>query len=108
MTSPAVESSLQEAVSRAVQELTAEEPKMEFKTPKIKQGFFCIGEDEPNEIGEDEEFEGDDITSTAHAQLEQHREIREYMRIAAWEMPMLSSPSSNIISLKDHEELIGS
>lgn len=108
MTSPAVESELQDAVSQAVQELAAEEPKLEFKIPKIKPGFLAMGEEDPQDIGEDDEFEGDDITSTAHGQLEQHREIREYMRIAAWEMPMLSSPSSNITSLKDHEELIGS
>ena len=108
MTSPAVESQLQEAVSQAVQELAAEEPKLELKTPKIKEGYLAMGEEDPQDIGEDDEFEGDDITSTAHGQLEQHREIREYMRIAAWEMPMLSSPSSNITSLKDHRELIGS
>ena len=100
MTSPAVESELQEAVSQAVQEHAAEEPRQEMKIPKIKPGFLAMGEEDPQDIGEDDEFEGDDITSTAHAQLEQHREIREYMRIAAWEMPMLSSPSSNITSLK--------
>ena len=41
----------------------------------------------------DEEFAGDDISSLAHGELEQHREMREYARIAAWEMPLLTSPS---------------
>ena len=61
-------------------------PKYEVK----KQGLMAMGE-EPGEGQEDPEFEEDDITSIAHGQLEQHREYREYMRIAAWEMPLLSS-----------------
>ncbi|KAF2151475.1 hypothetical protein K461DRAFT_211792, partial [Myriangium duriaei CBS 260.36] len=32
----------------------------------------------------------DDITSMAHAQLDTHREIREFSRLAAWEMPLLT------------------
>lgn len=108
MTSPAVESSLNESVSQELLAFAREEPKMDIKFPRAKIGFFGMDEDDPQDVGEDEEFQGDDITSIAHAQLEQHREIREYMRIAAWEMPMLSSPSSIPLSLKDHEELIGS
>lgn len=97
MTSPEVESELLEGVSEALQEEPGEEEEAlsDFRFPKIKPGFFAAEEDDPQDVGEDEEFEGDDITSIGHAQLEQHREIRDYMRIAAWEMPMLSSPSSN-------------
>jgi small subunit ribosomal protein S35 len=43
-----------------------------------------------NEFGEDD-FEEDDITAMGHAKLEEHREHREYARIAVWEMPLLSS-----------------
>lgn len=50
-----------------------------------------MGEIDEQGSGEDDEFDGDDITSIAHGELEQHREIRDYARIAAWEMPMLSS-----------------
>lgn len=39
------------------------------------------------------EFHGDDISSLAHAELQRHRELREYNRIAAWELPLLSSKS---------------
>ncbi|KAI9853893.1 MAG: 37S ribosomal protein S24, mitochondrial [Vezdaea acicularis] len=35
--------------------------------------------------------EGDDITPLAHAELDQHREMRQYARLAAWEMPLLST-----------------
>ncbi|PYH46780.1 mitochondrial 37S ribosomal protein mS35 [Aspergillus saccharolyticus JOP 1030-1] len=38
----------------------------------------------------DDDFNDDDITSMAYAELEEHREIREYARIAAWDMPSLS------------------
>lgn len=44
------------------------------------------------EVGEDE-FEEDDILSMAHGKLEEHRELREYARLAIWEMPLLSSKS---------------
>ncbi|KAK0616254.1 mitochondrial ribosomal subunit protein-domain-containing protein [Immersiella caudata] len=42
-----------------------------------------------DEIGEDD-FEEDDMTSMAHGKLEEHREYREYARIAIWEMPLLA------------------
>ncbi|KAK4150716.1 mitochondrial ribosomal subunit protein-domain-containing protein [Chaetomidium leptoderma] len=41
------------------------------------------------EVGEDD-FEEDDIMALGHAKLEEHREFREYARIAVWEMPLLS------------------
>jgi hypothetical protein len=57
---------------------------------KEEAGFWNYG-DETEGMGEDEEFKEDDITSKGHAQLEQHREIRQYARWAVWEMPLLSS-----------------
>lgn len=47
-------------------------------------------EDEPELDGYINEAE---ISSTGHAELEQHRELREMVRLAAWEMPLLSSLS---------------
>jgi small subunit ribosomal protein S35 len=43
-----------------------------------------------DENGEDD-FEEDDMLAMGHAKLEEHREFREYARIAVWEMPLLSS-----------------
>lgn len=43
-----------------------------------------------DEIGEDD-FEEDDMMALGHAKLEEHREFREYARLAVWEMPLLSS-----------------
>jgi len=51
----------------------------------------------PIDSQEDPEFQEDDITSLAHGELEQHREYREYARLAAWEMPLLSSMFSHVI-----------
>ncbi|EKG10337.1 hypothetical protein MPH_12618 [Macrophomina phaseolina MS6] len=60
---------------------------VERRERPAREGFWMEGEPD---MGEDEEWHGDDITSTGHAELEQQREIREYMRIAAWEMPLLA------------------
>ncbi|KKZ66237.1 hypothetical protein EMCG_08008 [[Emmonsia] crescens] len=38
-----------------------------------------------------EPYMEDGITTMAYDELEQHRELREYARIAAWEMPLLSN-----------------
>ncbi|OJJ40393.1 hypothetical protein ASPWEDRAFT_33776 [Aspergillus wentii DTO 134E9] len=65
---------------------------MSFQS-KDKPGHFW-GDEEDDEFAivedADEEFNDDEITSMAHAEVEQHREIREYARIAAWDMPLLS------------------
>ncbi|KAJ4359642.1 37S ribosomal protein S24, mitochondrial [Didymosphaeria variabile] len=52
-----------------------------------KVGFW--GEGEPT-LGKDEDYYGDDVTSLGHGELEQHRELREYARLIAWELPLLN------------------
>ena len=80
-------------INRSVYETDKEIP-LPFNDirPKV-MGFWGDGEDD--EFAEveddDDEFRNDDMPSNAHAELEQHREIREYARIAAWDMPLLSS-----------------
>ncbi len=91
MTKPEVESELQGEVSQAVYETSEEVPQKETTMPRIKPGFFAMGELEEQDSGEDPEYESDDLTSLGHGELEQHREMRHYARIAAWEMPLLSS-----------------
>lgn len=48
-------------------------------------------------LEEEEDIDGlineSEISSTGYAELEQHRELREMVRLAAWEMPLLSSLS---------------
>ena len=94
MTSPAVESRLSAAVSQAAHEVAVGSPQSDVVPARIRPGFMAMGEEDEQGTGEDDEFEDDDITSLGHGELEQHREMREYARIAAWEMPLLSSMSS--------------
>lgn len=101
MTSPEVESDLQGEVSQAVYDISRETPRERIIPERIVPGLMAMGEVDEQDSGEDEDFEGDDISSTAHGELEQHREIREYARIAAWEMPMLSSMFLSIIPRSD-------
>lgn len=91
MTSPEVESELNAAVSQLAYELLQEEPRKDTIPERIKPGLMAMGEVDEQGTGEDGEFKGDDISSLAHGELEQHREMREMARIAAWEMPLLSS-----------------
>lgn len=92
MNSPRVQSELTAEASTAAFEVSQEVGLEEFKKPPhFKPGFMAMGEEDEEGTGEDEDFEGDDISSTGHGELEQHREMREYARIAAWEMPLLSS-----------------
>jgi small subunit ribosomal protein S35 len=50
--------------------------------------------DSPDDVDrgmKDDEFDDDDMMSIAHGKLDELREYREYARIAAWQMPLLSS-----------------
>ena len=58
------------------------------------------GEDEEDELGQtpddDDTWDESMITSIAESELEVHREVREYTRVAAWEMPLLQSASPEL------------
>jgi small subunit ribosomal protein S35 len=54
---------------------------------KVANGFWAEGEEE---MGIDEDYYGDDLTSHGHGELAQHRQLREYNRLIAWEMPLLN------------------
>lgn len=59
----------------------------------MRDAFWDDEEPDPDLITNDDsdEFEENDMTDIAHAKLEEHREQREYARIAIWEMPLLAS-----------------
>lgn len=83
-------------LDRSVNQIDKEED-IRFEDVRVKsQGFWA--EDESDELAlvedGDEEINDDEITSMAHAEMELHREMREYARIAAWDMPMLSSKTN--------------
>lgn len=78
------------------------ESKMRFEDVREKNRGFWAEEEEDefsNAEDGDDTFNDDEITSMAHAELELHREVREYARIAAWDMPLLSSMLSRVASI---------
>ena len=56
-----------------------------------KSSFWFDEEDPDTNTEEHDEFDEDDITSMAHGKLEEVREMRQYARLAVWEMPLLAS-----------------
>lgn len=69
-------------------------PTARAKGPEI--GYWA--EDDDDEFGQmedaDNEFSEEHITTVAESELDLHRDIREYTRIAAWDLPLLQSKSS--------------
>jgi small subunit ribosomal protein S35 len=58
---------------------------------RLKQTFMNLGDPEPWEEENLMTDDQDDMTPLGHGELEKHREMRHYARLAAWEMPLLSS-----------------
>lgn len=71
-------------------------PDLPINKKKFKETFLNMGEHEPMDDANLQQDEEDDISTLAHRELEQHREWRHYARLAAWEMPLLSSMSTRI------------
>ncbi|KAL8827356.1 MAG: hypothetical protein Q9191_003228, partial [Dirinaria sp. TL-2023a] len=90
MNSPEVEAILNAEVTNAANAIQHKFPRGPDRLERVRPGYLAKGEVDQEGSPPDEEYKGDDISSTGHGELEQHREKREYARIAAWEMPMLS------------------
>lgn len=58
---------------------------------KREEGYWATDEDDEFGQVEDDDDDWDDnaITSVAHSELDLHREVREYTRVIAWDMPLL-------------------
>lgn len=71
-----------------------EDSHFEMKKPdphRVKMGFWAEGEES---MGPDDDYYADDLTSQGHGELKKHRYLREYARLIAWELPLLSRKSS--------------
>lgn len=58
----------------------------------LTTGYWADGEEDDEFTqakDEDDEWDPSMVTSIAESEMEVHREIREYTRIAAWDLPML-------------------
>ena len=69
---------------------------------RVKQGFWAEGEES---MGPDEDYHADDITSDGDGVLQQHRYLRKYARLVAWELPLLSRTSPLPLQNFPHEEV---
>ncbi|KAL4909037.1 hypothetical protein BDW74DRAFT_145844 [Aspergillus multicolor] len=80
-----------EEIDKEVANLDRQIPLRFMDPPGKPRGFWARNEDDEFAIVEDEDdFHNDEITSMAHAEVELHREVRDYARITAWDMPHLS------------------
>ncbi|EEQ28154.1 37S ribosomal protein S24, mitochondrial [Microsporum canis] len=91
---PELEKQLQKEVDSTVRNLRKNVNYNFRELPKQRTGYW--GADDEDDLmmqveDGDDEFHQDDMTSMAHAELEEHRELREYARIVAWDMPSLSA-----------------
>lgn len=62
----------------------------ERRQKKPKDTFLNLGDPDPWEEDGQLEDDHDEITTLGHGELERHREMRHYARLAAWEMPLLA------------------
>lgn len=77
--------------SGVIYESSKEDRDAPIRRRKPKESFMNMGEEEPFEDEDDKEDDEDDIGTLAHGELEHHREMRQYARLAAWDMPLLAS-----------------
>ncbi|KAJ4222596.1 37S ribosomal protein S24, mitochondrial [Fusarium solani] len=70
-----------------------------------RQSFWFDEEDPETNTEELEEFDEDDITSMAHGKLDQIREMRQYDRLAVWELPLLSKLAKPFVPPTDNQVL---
>lgn len=77
---------------------------VDYRARGQEVGFWA--DDEDDEFGQveddDDDFNEEDITSVAHSELEVHREMREYARIVAWDMPLLKSMLAQLAAGLSH------
>lgn len=59
-----------------------------------RRSFWFDPDDPDHSTEEHDQFDEDDMTEMAHAKLEEVKEMRQYARLAVWELPLLSSTYS--------------
>jgi len=66
------------------------EPPDNRRPKRLKNTFLNENDPDPWEDDDNTLDDHDDISTLGHGELERHREMRHYARLAAWEMPLLS------------------
>ncbi|KAI9827310.1 MAG: 37S ribosomal protein S24, mitochondrial [Phylliscum demangeonii] len=89
--SPEVQGQLNAEISSAAAEVEQMFPEEKVhERPRFPPSMMGMGEEDIEGSGQDDEFREDDMAALGYEELEHHRELREYARITAWEMPFLS------------------
>ena len=84
---------MQRDVGRSIAAYEKDKPFMQRdKKRRSTKSFWDLGEESTAmSLGNTDNYQGDDLNELGHEELERHRELRHYARIAVWEMPLLSS-----------------
>ena len=89
------EEAMSALVDQVHHEVEAETEPLDFPVvgfSKRDEGYWAMDEDDEfGQVEDVDEEDESDITSTAHNELDLHREVREYTRVIAWDMPLLQS-----------------
>jgi hypothetical protein len=93
LTSPRVMAGLSYDFDQAVFDTSRQLGKRKVREERMVSGIMAMGQDDERGNGPDEDpfDDSDDMPSLAHEELNEHKDIRHYARIAAWEMPLLYS-----------------
>jgi small subunit ribosomal protein S35 len=88
---------MDEEIARELADIARQVPRLSIRPKQLSKrdaGFWAEDEDDEfAKVRDDsaDDFRADDITTPAHAQLDLHRDMREYQRRIAWDMPLLRS-----------------
>jgi small subunit ribosomal protein S35 len=106
MDSPEFDAEMEKEATEIAREIDREIEPLRFQDYRARGqevGFWADEEDD--EFGQveddDDDIEEEDITSVAHSELEVHREMREYARIVAWDMPLLKSKPCHLPNCRE-------
>lgn len=85
---------LDNMVMQVDRQVDSEVEPLDFPDDQLRprdMSFWAIDEDDEfGQVEEEEPWDDSAITSVAHSELEVHREVREYTRVIAWDMPLLN------------------
>ncbi|KAK4946404.1 37S ribosomal protein S24, mitochondrial [Elasticomyces elasticus] len=88
------DAALDEIAMQVDRQVDSEVEPLDFPEDQMRRqdmNFWAVDEDDEfGQVEEEEPWDDSAITSVAHSELEVHREVREYTRVIAWDMPLLN------------------
>jgi hypothetical protein len=94
-TAESLDAEIDAEIDPILEDIEREAPiKFPEERPKNRNiGYWAMDEDDEfaQIFDDDDENKQDDLTAMGHAELDLHRDMREYQRRIAWDMPFLRS-----------------